>query len=66
MQVLGIGEDIGYIGTKIYQAPPGYCSTSAQSISTALIATTGDKRDTNELQMLEEIRNAILKLLDQS
>ena len=60
---MGIGEDIGFIGTTIYHAPhQGYKSVSAQSISTAIIATTGDKSD---VYMLAEIRHAIVKALDQ-
>ena len=63
---MGIGEDIGFIGTTIYHAPhQGYKSVSAQSISTAIIATTGDKSDINERYMLAEIRHAIVKALDQ-
>ena len=65
MQVMGIGEDIGYTGTTIYHAPQGYENVSAKSISTAIIATTGDKGEINERIMLAEIRHAIVKALDQ-
>ena len=59
MRVVGIGEHIGYIGSALYH--PSQCYNSA-SLSTVTIATTGDK-NINEMQMLEEIRYAILKTL---
>ena len=61
VQVVGIDQEIGYIGNALYHAPPRY---SSASLSTAIITTTGDKSD-NEIQMLEDIRSAILNTLEQ-
>ena len=62
VQVMGIDEEIGYIGNTLYHPPPCY---SSACLSTATIATTGDKSP-NEIQMLEDIRSAILNTLEQS